>query len=165
MPTPERMQVQRATGLLPSRAADNLFWVGRYVERAEATLRLVRAMINRIAEADDAAAAGDRQHRRVARRLECDPDDMNRRRTAPTARAVLTRSDLEGSLPYLAGAARSSASVIRDRFSPDAWRAINDLAIMIGTPLPIGPPKAPSTTASRRRCASSRRCPASPRRT
>ena len=53
---PERMQVQRATGLLPSRAADNLFWVGRYVERAEATLRLIRAMINRVAEADDAAA-------------------------------------------------------------------------------------------------------------
>ena len=56
LPTPERMQVQRASGLLPSRAADNLFWVGRYVERAEATLRLVRAMINRSAEADDAAA-------------------------------------------------------------------------------------------------------------
>ena len=57
LPTPERMQVQRASGLLPSRAAHNLFWVGRYVERAEATLRLIRAMINRSAEADDAAAA------------------------------------------------------------------------------------------------------------
>src|ERR1700691_345801 len=54
LPTPERMQVQRTSGLLPSRAADNLFWVGRYVERAEATLRLVRAMINR--SADNAAA-------------------------------------------------------------------------------------------------------------
>ena len=43
LPAPERIQVQRATGLLPSRAADNLFWVGRYAERAEATLRLVRA--------------------------------------------------------------------------------------------------------------------------
>ena len=53
LPTPERMSVQRATGALPSRAADNLFWVGRYVERAEATLRLVRALINRVAEADE----------------------------------------------------------------------------------------------------------------
>ncbi|MFY9758784.1 MAG: circularly permuted type 2 ATP-grasp protein, partial [Xanthobacteraceae bacterium] len=49
LPTAERMPVQRASGLLPSRAADNLFWVGRYVERAEATLRLVRAIINRVA--------------------------------------------------------------------------------------------------------------------
>src|SRR3984885_5109800 len=50
LPAAERIEVQRASGLLPSRAADNLFWVGRYVERAEATLRLVRAMTNRAAE-------------------------------------------------------------------------------------------------------------------
>ena len=31
-------------GNLPSRAADNLFWLGRYLERAEATLRLVRSL-------------------------------------------------------------------------------------------------------------------------
>ena len=139
LPTPERMQVQRTSGLLPSRAADNLFWVGRYVERAEATLRLVRAMINRSAEADDAAAPVIGSIGALLAAWDAIPDDMNQALTAPTARAVLTRSDLEGSLPYLAGSARSSASMIRDRFSPDAWRAISDLAIMIGTPLPMGP--------------------------
>ena len=46
----------RTRSVLPSRAAYNLFWVGRYVERAEATLRLVRAMTNRAAEADEATA-------------------------------------------------------------------------------------------------------------
>ncbi len=55
------------------------------------------------------------------------------------ALAVLARADLEGSPAHLAGAARTAASVIRDRFSPDAWRAINDLASMIAQPLPIGP--------------------------
>ena len=44
LPTAERISIRRAAGVLPSRAADNLFWVGRYVERAEATLRLVRAL-------------------------------------------------------------------------------------------------------------------------
>jgi uncharacterized alpha-E superfamily protein len=145
LPTPERMQVQRASGLLPSRSADNLFWVGRYVERAEATLRLIRAMINRSAEADDAAAPVLGSIGALLGAWNAIPDDMNQALTAPTARAVLTRSDLEGSLPYLAGAARSSASMIRDRFSPDAWRAINDLAIMIGTPLPMGPAEAAIT--------------------
>ena len=57
LPTAERIAIQRASGVLPSRAAYNLFWVGRYVERAEATLRLVRALINRITEAGEAAAA------------------------------------------------------------------------------------------------------------
>jgi uncharacterized circularly permuted ATP-grasp superfamily protein/uncharacterized alpha-E superfamily protein len=139
LPTPERIQVQRASGLLPSRAADNLFWVGRYVERAEATLRLVRAMINRSAEADDAAApviASIGALLGVWNAIASDTDDAP---AAFNARAVLTRGDPEGSLPYLTRSARSAASVIRDRFSPDAWRAINDLATMIAAPLPLGP--------------------------
>jgi uncharacterized circularly permuted ATP-grasp superfamily protein/uncharacterized alpha-E superfamily protein len=139
LPTPERMQVQRATGLLPSRAADNLFWVGRYVERAEATLRLVRAMINRSAEADDAAAAVIASIGALLGAWSAIAGDIDQTPVVLSAREVLTRSDLEGSLPYLAGAARAAASVIRDRFSPDAWRAISDLAIMIGAPLPAGP--------------------------
>src|SRR5579862_4561273 len=61
------------------------------------------------------------------------------------ARAALARSDLEGSLPRLAGAARSAASVIRDRFSPDAWRAINDLATLTGAPLAVGPSESAMT--------------------
>ena len=40
---------------LPSRAADNLFWLGRYVERAENVIRLTRAYHLRLAEAASAA--------------------------------------------------------------------------------------------------------------
>jgi uncharacterized circularly permuted ATP-grasp superfamily protein/uncharacterized alpha-E superfamily protein len=139
LPTPERMQVQRATGLLPSRAADNLFWVGRYVERVEATLRLVRAMINRVAEADDAAAPVIASIGDLLGVWNAIPSETRQAAATFIARAVLTREDLEGSLLHLVGAARSAASVIRDRFSPDAWRAINDLGTIIAAPLPIGP--------------------------
>src|SRR5208283_5142249 len=139
LPTPERIQVQRATGLLPSRAADNLFWVGRYVERVEATLRLTRAMINRVAEADETAAPVIAGIGALLESWNALPSDTGGAPAAFAARAVLTREDLAGSLPHLAGAARSAASVIRDRFSPDAWRAINDLATMIAMPLTIGP--------------------------
>jgi uncharacterized alpha-E superfamily protein len=37
---------------LPSRAADNLFWLGRYVERSEHLVRLLRAYHGRLAETD-----------------------------------------------------------------------------------------------------------------
>jgi len=141
LPTAERIQVQRATGLLPSRAADNLFWVGRYVERAEATLRLVRAMINRSAEADEAAAPVIASIGSLLKAWGAVAADTGGTTAAFTARAALSRADLPGSLPYLAGAARSAASVSRDRFSPDAWRAISDLATMIAMPLAIGPPE------------------------
>jgi uncharacterized circularly permuted ATP-grasp superfamily protein/uncharacterized alpha-E superfamily protein len=139
LPTAERMPVQRATGLLPSRAADNLFWVGRYVERAEATLRLVRALIARVAEADDAAARVIASIASLLDSWNAIPDDTSAAPATFIARAALTRADLDGALPRLVGAARSAASVIRDRFSPDAWRALNDLAKLIAAPLAAGP--------------------------
>ena len=40
--------IRRTTGDLPSRVADNLFWLGRYVERLEGSARLVRATISRL---------------------------------------------------------------------------------------------------------------------
>jgi uncharacterized circularly permuted ATP-grasp superfamily protein/uncharacterized alpha-E superfamily protein len=139
LPAPERILVQRATGLLPSRAADNLFWVGRYVERAEATLRLVRAMMNRVAEADETTAPLIAALGSLLRAWNAVPNETSGAAAVFIARAALTRVDLPSSLPSLAGAARSAASVIRDRFSPDAWRAINDLATIIAMPLAFGP--------------------------
>jgi uncharacterized circularly permuted ATP-grasp superfamily protein/uncharacterized alpha-E superfamily protein len=138
LPHPERMPVQRTAGLLPSRAADNLFWVGRYVERAEATLRLVRAMINRVAEAEDAVVPVIASMGALLQAWDAIPANANQSAPVFMARTVLTRADLDGSLPSLIGAARSAASVIRDRFSPEAWRALNDLASLIGAPLAIG---------------------------
>ena len=44
LPATDKVRIRRIAGKLPSRAADNLFWLGRYLERAEATLRLVRAL-------------------------------------------------------------------------------------------------------------------------
>jgi uncharacterized alpha-E superfamily protein len=139
LPTAERIQVQRASGLLPSRAADNLFWVGRYVERAEATLRLVRAMLIRVADADETTAPVIAGIAALLQAWNAMPRETGGAPAAFAALAVLARTDLEGSPAHLAGAARTAASVIRDRFSPDAWRAINDLATMIAQPLPIGP--------------------------
>jgi len=42
--TPEAQQVQENVGELPSRVVENLFWMGRYAERAESGLRLLRTV-------------------------------------------------------------------------------------------------------------------------
>ena len=44
--------IRRTTGDLPSRVADNMFWLGRYVERLEGSARLVRATIARLSRGD-----------------------------------------------------------------------------------------------------------------
>jgi uncharacterized circularly permuted ATP-grasp superfamily protein/uncharacterized alpha-E superfamily protein len=138
LPTPEHIAIQRASGVLPSRAAYNLFWVGRYVERAEATLRLVRALINRITEVGEAAAPIVSRLRAILEAWSAGPNDIPMVKPGLIAEAALTRRDCEGSLPRLTAAARSAASVIRDRLSPDAWRALNDLVAAIDEPLPAG---------------------------
>src|ERR1700742_604473 len=44
LPAVDAVRIRRIPGWVPSGAADNLFWLGRYLERAEATLRLIRAL-------------------------------------------------------------------------------------------------------------------------
>ena len=139
LPNPERIVIKRASGVLPSRAADNLFWVGRYIERAEATSRLVRALINRTTEADETAAPLVARIAALLGAWSAGPIDIPPAKAALIARAALSRGDHDGSLPHLAHAARAAASVIRDRFSPDAWRALERLCAMVDLPLPDGP--------------------------
>ncbi len=56
-------------GNLPSRAADNLFWFGRYLERAEATLRLVRCLCAKSVESIDCPATLPAHSRGLVRML------------------------------------------------------------------------------------------------
>ena len=100
LPTPERIAIHRATGVLPSRAADNLFWVGRYVERAEATLRLVRALINRIAEAGEEDAPVIERIGSLLESWDAGSSDIPHARPALIAGSA-ARGDFDGSLPNL----------------------------------------------------------------
>ena len=67
LPTGTAAYARVRPGVLPSRAGDNLFWLGRYVERAEGTMRLLRAWHVRLAETADPELAADRQLHRVSR--------------------------------------------------------------------------------------------------
>ncbi|MBZ9791534.1 circularly permuted type 2 ATP-grasp protein [Rhizobium sp. 3T7] len=98
-------------GSLPSRAADNLFWLGRYIERAEGALRILRAWHARFAEAADPSQP-----------LLADV-------TAYLAAVDIDTADaVPNSLLRNIDSAVYSASNIRDRFSPDGWLALTDLA-------------------------------------
>src|SRR3984893_8433746 len=135
LPAPDRIRITRGTGPLPSRAAANLFWVARYVERAEVTLRLVRALVIRVSDSDEATTRVVVQICSLLRAWDAVPSALPHVRPVLVASATLQGSDLEGALPYLVGAAQSAASVIRDRFSPDAWRALTDVFQLINAPI------------------------------
>jgi len=132
LPTLDRIAIRRTPGALPSRAADNLFWLGRYVERTEATLRLIRALLTRLSDSSSEVVA---EITSLVSFWSVVPNDLASARPLLIARAALQATDAPGSVPALANAARAAASVIRDRLSPDAWLAVTALVAIGQAPL------------------------------
>ncbi|GAB4530997.1 MAG: circularly permuted type 2 ATP-grasp protein [Roseibium sp.] len=99
------------TGVLPSRAADNLFWLGRYVERAEGAVRLLRAYHARLMETADPEAPLVAHTHEYLDRI-----------------GVLPSEPVPEGLCDMLRSAVASAGKVRDRFSVDGWLALHDLA-------------------------------------
>src|SRR5277367_4725600 len=53
-PRNEPVELRRISRVVPSSVADNAYWLGRYVERAENIARILRAMIPRVMRAEEA---------------------------------------------------------------------------------------------------------------
>lgn len=130
---PGGTQVRRHSGALPSRAADSLFWLGRYVERGKNTTRVIRAALGGSTVSDLATRSQS-----AVRHL----DDMlitwgagatafkaAKGKLTPIrlCQAALDGRDEVGSARSIALAVRGIAEGVRDRLSPDLWRLIDDL--------------------------------------
>jgi len=131
LPQTENVSIRRIMGNLPSRAADNLFWLGRYVERAEATLRLIRCLGKRVIENEDLTAEGAATVARLRKLLTDWGAVPAKPKIALTPQGFLNTSlfnvDEFGSAVSLAQNAQRTAAVIRERLSADTWRIIVEL--------------------------------------
>ncbi len=131
LPTRDKVQIRRILGNLPSRAADNLFWLGRYLERTEATLRIVRCFSGRTlgAASLDGGQSGGETAARLLDMLASwgaiDEADAKRPRVA--LHAALHDGRQFGSAISLARESQRTASAIQERLSGDAMRLINRL--------------------------------------
>jgi uncharacterized circularly permuted ATP-grasp superfamily protein/uncharacterized alpha-E superfamily protein len=131
-PANQPIELSRAGSDLPSRVADNLFWLGRYVERAESAVRLLRGIVVRLSEK---SATGD------VREL---PALLNaykaqRKGSSPAADAadeLMPSDDLRYALDLSYGpggmyatlqSLQGVARMVRDRLSNDTWRVIRSL--------------------------------------
>ena len=124
--------VERLGGRLPSRIADNMFWLGRYVERADWTMRMMRNALSR----------GD-EDVRSERRADAAATAINlieRKDTAATGEGEAIATSLEDRVALLLSNAtnpfavrqallniRRLARQSRDRLSLDAWRILSRL--------------------------------------
>src|SRR5262245_61685492 len=130
LPATDKVRIRRISGVLPSRAADNLFWLGRYLERAEATLRLVRALGSPMRDANKGASTAMRSAERIQRLLVAWGAISQATRDAPAriAHEALQSPERFGSALSLVRAAQRTATGLRERLSPDAWQVITEMA-------------------------------------
>lgn len=132
LPEPgERVAPRRSGSDLPSRVADNLFWLGRYVERAEGLVRLLSTVMAAIAGEEQDPQSLQKLYRALAEQGQIDPDyvisDLNQ--PLPDITCVLPEAVFDDQVPRSLRSTIAKAmrliSTVRDRVSVDAWRVIH----------------------------------------
>jgi len=120
------LEVSRATFDLPSRVADNLFWLGRYTERVEAVVRIARAILGRVLqEGDEERTAGLNLGVHVLQALGYLPEQTAQ--GSPERELVEMMYDPASGLASSVHQVRRVAGLLRDRISMDAWLILNQL--------------------------------------
>ncbi len=124
---------ERSPQDLPSRAADNLFWLGRYTERADWTMRVLRICLSRLQE--DSAPRQELRASRTALEILLSKEEgkvpaewetTDARLIEQLARNLMTSTDWHYGLPRTLDNIHRVASITRDRLSLEAWRTLND---------------------------------------
>ncbi len=123
---------------LPSRAADNLFWAGRYVERAEGTARLLRAICLLRREERDAGGGIPKPYlnsllRSLTHVTGTYPGFVGKgaekhlRKPRTELHSLLLDGERSGSLASTLQSFGQVAMTVRDHWPAEVWRVIDSI--------------------------------------
>jgi len=126
-----QLAVERGGADLQSRVADNLFWLGRYIERLDNSSRLLRTTVTRVAQ----GAMGPRdaaELRQLGRLLSgatlMDPSAaLSAPESAMFQHGLVTAVSSDRGLMVVLDAIQRLAGTLRDRFSADMAIAVGPL--------------------------------------
>lgn len=126
---------RKSTGGVPSRIADNIFWMARYAERAENMSRVLRNAITRLTQVEDSAGAEDISRLlRMVTHLSSeypgfigdDSADLLRHPEGELSRLIYDRN-ATGSVRYNVLSMIRASRNLRDSLSDDMRRVISQL--------------------------------------
>jgi uncharacterized circularly permuted ATP-grasp superfamily protein/uncharacterized alpha-E superfamily protein len=128
-------ELRRTGNNLPSRLADNFFWLGRYSERADATARLLRSALRRFNPERTGGALPALGPLLLTLEMQGQLpsvlEDPELRQNPEAFEAELLAAIFDpsraGSLHGIIGNLFRLAAQVRDRTSTDLWRVINNL--------------------------------------
>jgi uncharacterized circularly permuted ATP-grasp superfamily protein/uncharacterized alpha-E superfamily protein len=132
VPAERRAHLHRLHGepQTSSRAAEHLFWLGRYAERSENAARLLRSVLSRLTDTDGVPAGLDPAFLRA-----CVRQNLIEQPPPGSAASAIVHELITGlvdrharrSLAYNVEQTVRVASAVRDRLSTDNWRVLNQL--------------------------------------
>jgi uncharacterized circularly permuted ATP-grasp superfamily protein/uncharacterized alpha-E superfamily protein len=134
LPHTHIVRFERAAAELPSRVADNLFWLGRYTERLEDTIRLLRCLLVRLSNETGVEETPELLaliHLLVD--LDLFPKKFQERHTLAAvereAYSLMYQAHRLGALREVLNRLNTIAFAVRDRFSADTWRILDKLQV------------------------------------
>jgi len=143
-PRYEPVELRRVSRVVPSSVADNAFWLGRYVERAENIARILRSMIPRIRRSEEAELGClIRLHRCLESRHSKLPKAKRRRPTSLELEREMTSLLADAKRPDSLASTLTevyrTGGAIRERLSADMMFLIGQLqdSIRIGHGTPF----------------------------
>jgi uncharacterized circularly permuted ATP-grasp superfamily protein/uncharacterized alpha-E superfamily protein len=130
LPAGDTTALRRNPGTLPSRVADNLYWLGRFLERGEAQLGVIRVLLGHSISADTGAALSDDTVRRLVGLLTDGgaaptPTSLKRTELTHIARVALDGSEGFYGVRTINEQARAIGEGSRERLSADVVRLLD----------------------------------------
>ena len=117
---------------IPSRIADNLFWLGRYAERLENILRINRCILGHLNAPHGIASSGRiTVLHAMMDQLQLIPEDVSKENSPDTLQMVIlgiiSEPEWPECVPDIISRIHQSAFTVRDRLSADTWRLFTRL--------------------------------------
>jgi uncharacterized circularly permuted ATP-grasp superfamily protein/uncharacterized alpha-E superfamily protein len=126
---PDEIPAHVAAGGVSPRVAEDLFWLGRYCERAEDTARLLRAVVDRWA---DFQTTPEPAGALALDALLAATAEITRTRPTEDVRALLTDRDRPGTLGFAVHRLTRAAQSVRELLSTDTWLVLGRLDAVLG---------------------------------
>lgn len=119
--------------VLPSRAAENLFWVGRYAQRVVRTSRFIRIVLRNLNQTSSQDSEALRALLATVTHLTgtypgfIDSEDTSLNKRLTDIHRLVCDQSMPGSILFTANSFLKATYAVRDKWSVDNWRIIDDI--------------------------------------
>jgi uncharacterized alpha-E superfamily protein len=110
-----------------SRVAESLYWMSRYLERAEHTARVIKVQLNLMLERE--TEDDDRHWKRTLKSLGIDLTEVKEGEAQAAAKSLIHSTGSRSSIVSCIMAARENSRQVREQVSSEMWEQLNRMFI------------------------------------